>query len=112
MVLVMMMMVMKQTIVSQHLMQCPAAVWPDKESQAIKGQETSSAWCELYNSAKPTQVSRVKYREIFRGSFAGMISLMISDCPSQTEAVFMDPIKNICTMVHCSAPFLLSQLTP
>ena len=110
------MMVMKQTVVSQHLMQCPAAVWPDKESQGETGQlkvrRPAAAWCELCNSATPTQVSRVKYREIFRGSFAGMISLMISDCPSQTEAVFMDPIKNICTMVHCSAPFLLSQLTP
>ena len=91
---------------------CLARQGEPGRDRAIKGQETSSAWCELYNSATPTQVSRVKYREIFRGSFAGMISLMISDCPSQTEAVFMDPIKNICTMVHCSAPFLLSQLTP
>ena len=89
---------------------CLARQGEPGRDQAIKGQKTS-AWCELCNSATPTQVSSVKYREIFRGSFAGMISLMISDCPSQTEAVFMDPIKNICTMVHCSAPFLLSQLT-
>ena len=53
MVTVIMMMVMKQTIVSQHLMQCPAAVWPDKESQGETGQlkvrRPAAAWCELCN---------------------------------------------------------------